>query len=227
MFRPRVATALTACGIETWHHWPIINNNTNTVATALTACGIETVYPWCSLRTSNIVATALTACGIETKVSSPKLVITSNCCNVAYRFLYWNTLFSSYYFFRDCCNGAYRLRYWNAPITLDGSAGIRAELQQYLPLAVLKQESDFKSFFTVCGSESCNSTYRLRYWNPRRLLRSSHNSLVVATALTACGIETVRLHLLQIRSHHRLQRRLLLAVLKYVSEFLLSRHNRL
>ena len=86
------------------------------------------------------------------------------------------------------CNSTYRLRYWNLSDFL-GRPGLRF---------------------------SCNGAYRLRYWNKNQTLNLSLPSVAqkVATALTACGIETVRLHLLQIRSHHRLQRRLLLAVLK-------------
>ena len=85
-----VATALTACGIETntsyfelsqdnrlQQHLPLavlkhapertIFLRTVLVATALTACGIETneYVPNSNIRKS-IVATALTACGIET-----------------------------------------------------------------------------------------------------------------------------------------------------------------
>ena len=86
-----VATALTACGIETskrilycnktWslqQHLPLavlkrINHDDfppcYKVATALTACGIETNTP---LKTCSAlkVATALTACGIETIILS-------------------------------------------------------------------------------------------------------------------------------------------------------------
>ena len=87
----KVATALTACGIETtWNynrffhihpslqqHLPLavlkrhlIRDNKAllhlVVATALTACGIETVCCSISRRSSVGVATALTACGIET-----------------------------------------------------------------------------------------------------------------------------------------------------------------
>ena len=36
------------------------------VATALTACGIETIFLQVSFKLSKTVATALTACGIET-----------------------------------------------------------------------------------------------------------------------------------------------------------------
>ena len=83
------------------------------------------------------VATVLTACGIETPSFQTGTIVKR-------------------------CNSTYRLRYWNAiPVdTLDGSAGM---LQQYLPLAVLKQT----------------------FSHP--LVRSSK---CVATVLTACGIET-------------------------------------
>ena len=107
------------------------------------------------------VATVLTACGIETIVLN---VLTSN-------------LSSS-------CNSAYRLRYWNL-LLLQLISFRQNELQQCLPLAVLKQISYshyFTSFIvatvlTACGIEtcrcnlarslrvSCNSAYRLRYWN--------------------------------------------------------------
>ena len=40
----------------------------------------------------------------------------------------------------------------------------------------------------TCIISSCNSTYRLRYWNLIKV-RTLHN-LLVATAPTACGIET-------------------------------------
>ena len=61
-----VATALTACGIET----PKVSgapSNSSTVATALTACGIETHERFRQLGIFSCkVATVLTACGIET-----------------------------------------------------------------------------------------------------------------------------------------------------------------
>ena len=87
----RVATVLTACGIETLYHVHYIWSNYTLVATVLTACGIET---WLKILCSIIsnwalqqclplavlkleefdecrifrhrVATVLTACGIET-----------------------------------------------------------------------------------------------------------------------------------------------------------------
>ena len=66
VFAGEVATALTACGIETEALAFVINNRI-LVATALTACGIETLYIVdTTIAKSKNVATALTACGIET-----------------------------------------------------------------------------------------------------------------------------------------------------------------
>ena len=85
------------------------------------------------------------------------------------------------------------------------------KLQQYLPLAVLKLLQD--DTFVLHASESCNSTYRLRYWNIAEWLFVIIHKLVlqqylplavlklvelplsvelslVATVPTACGIET-------------------------------------
>ena len=61
-----VATALTACGIETQHTHHL--STELYVATALTACGIETRDQSTIVRPKHHheVATALTACGIET-----------------------------------------------------------------------------------------------------------------------------------------------------------------
>ena len=111
------------------------------------------------------VATVLTACGIETYNQHPKSAITG----------------------------------W---------------LQQYLPLAVLKLYTrrlrnlihcyGVATVLTACGIEtweillfpqifhwSCNSTYRLRYWNSTSNSGTETASLNwVATVLTACGIET-------------------------------------
>ena len=62
-------------------------------------------------------------------------------------------------------------------------------LQQYLPLAVLKRIQPLSfSYFLL---ESCNSTYRLRYWNYIGLAPQGTLRQEVATVLTACGIETV------------------------------------
>ena len=88
-------------------------------------------------------------------------------------------------------------------------------LQQYLPLAVLKLivasvtilVNSVATVLTACGIEtadliagkignfySCNSTYRLRYWNFITRANKVASLFVVATVLTACGIETWFFH---------------------------------
>ena len=61
-------------------------------------------------------------------------------------------------------------------------------LQQYLPFTVLKRRTEV--FSNPKLFESCNSTYRLRYWN---CLASNFVYIIfiwVATVLTVYGIET-------------------------------------
>ena len=139
-----------------------------------------------------------------------------------------------------CCNSAYRLRYWNLAASqstnytiLEGVAtvptacGIETflpplscgmfQLQQCLPLAVLKLlnsslPSKSKPLVatvpTACGIETfltalfiprdvygCNSAYRLRYWNKLKQTRKTLERQFVATVPTACGIETNRSYL--------------------------------
>ena len=64
-------------------------------------------------------------------------------------------------------------------------------LQQYLPLAVLKQKADAERMLNIV---SCNSTYRLRYWNDP-YEQTTMTTIKVATVLTACGIETNQLRI--------------------------------
>ena len=87
-----------------------------------------------------MVATVPTACGIETMGSALTLQ-----------------------FYDASCNSTYRLRYWNEGERLY-FYHIKEELQQYLPLAVLK-----------------------RYIQNMYLIAV----LSVATVPTACGIETL------------------------------------
>ena len=61
-------------------------------------------------------------------------------------------------------------------------------LQQCLPLAVLKPTSVLFSFTLLFFS--CNSAYRLRYWNDNSVAKFFAAKDKVATVLTACGIET-------------------------------------
>ena len=104
------------------------------------------------------------------------------------------------------CNSAYRLRYWNPPIPLINPPPTK--LQQCLPFTVLKRMVQIPirhpivaTVLTVYGIEtteplmmvirhtSCNSAYRLRYWNFLYFL-TSIDALRVATVLTVYGIET-------------------------------------
>ena len=113
-------------------------------------------------------------------------------CNSTYRLRYWNSFMplppsdATW----ACCNSTYRLRYatkgarqqrsddeGRTSLVPDRRAGKTIEWK-YLPLAVLKRlthiEGDITSF-------SCNSTYRLRYWNSLdafsvRVLKASCNS---------------------------------------------------
>ena len=109
-----------------------------------------------------------------------------------------------------CCNSTYRLRYWNEAIWCD--IDFFRRLQQHLPFTVLKLLELYSCSLLL---SSCNSTYRLRYWNPigsyavpGPALASCNStyrlrywndsttdvataSLMVATALTVYGIETL------------------------------------
>ena len=61
------------------------------------------------------------------------------------------------------------------------------QLQQYLPFTVLKPVP-FPQLIHL--HVSCNSTYRLRYWNRSTSFISGTGSFGVATVLTVYGIET-------------------------------------
>ena len=90
-------------------------------------------------------------------------------------------------------------------------------LQQCLPLAVLKPQS-FRNRFVLIFV-SCNSAYRLRYWNPSPF-RDFTKIPSVATVLTARGIETAE-YFWCADASTKLQQCLPLAVLKLIY-FLLS-----
>ena len=96
------------------------------------------------------------------------------------------------------------------------------KLQQHLPFTVLKrishQEGSNRYFVatapTVYGIEthrsystsvldhqSCNSTYRLRYWNWRVIRNWMPASLLVATVPTVYGIETIHYMQLLVTFH--------------------------
>ena len=177
---------LTACGIETilqYHD----SHGISTVATVLTACGIETILtrllvltmilPSCNsayrLRYWNLINTQPWLLWIKLQQCLPLAVLKRyNLGRV------WKSVIS--------CNSAYRLRYWNnldsivntgcLPVaTVLTACGIEtiydtARLRRFLLVATV---------LTACGIEtilkklisiriwllSCNSAYRLRYWN--------------------------------------------------------------
>ena len=85
-----VATALTACGIETPAKPVDIASLLTIVATALTACGIETICSrYIFRRHLHKVATALTACGIETPTNNSHMgYLLQIRCNSTYRLRY-------------------------------------------------------------------------------------------------------------------------------------------
>ena len=169
--------------------------------------------PWRILYSTRLlqVATVLTACGIETFFTKTYRECV-RCCNSTYRLRYWNPMII-------CAAGATSdsLQQYLplAVLKLNSFWHVRSvclnKLQQYLPLAVLKQPWAPPSIFL--DSASCNSTYRLRYWNahtinimnititllqqylPLAVLKlivpyKPCRLLWVATVLTACGIET-------------------------------------
>ena len=159
------------------------------------------------------VATVPTACGIETNefmiVSKPFIVS----CNSTYRLRYWNGIFMKNVYNKQHVlqqylplavlkQLIYSIARFNSMIGLqqylplavlklndsDLMEKICHKLQQYLPLAVLKRHWRRRicvvpiylvaTVPTACGIEtlewrvwimdikfSCNSTYRLRYWN--------------------------------------------------------------
>ena len=134
------------------------------VATVLTACGIETLHA-CNHHCISFVATVLTACGIETRC----------CCNNSR---------AAFIQLQQCLPLAVL-----KPKRTLFSCWWQNKLQQCLPLAVLKLGGTTKFF--RCGLlYSCNSAYRLRYWNVIIDIRVSIGIKSVATVLTACGIET-------------------------------------
>ena len=181
------------------------------------------------------VATVLTVYGIETVTytSSPEGLPS---CNSTYRLRYWNSCRTgrSVYKFTGC-NSTYRLRYWNlrsnfrfytyhvmvaTVLTVYGIetpsifADSRTAIASVATVLTVYGIETIMTMIWLTIHISCNSTYRLRYWN---LLQYSHlrlnsdaccNStyrlrywnvweplyrgfcLGVATVLTVYGIET-------------------------------------
>ena len=139
------------------------------------------------LRWIHLVATVLTACGIETSFQRAlrKRPWWLQQC-LPLAVLKLDEVGDSTGMLQRC-NSAYRLRYWNPQELLFGS-----------PLIWFR----------------CNSAYRLRYWNWHEQFDFVHD-LIVATVLTACGIETLADNCIMVTgTDYLLQQCLPLAVLK-------------
>ena len=157
------------------------------------------------------VATVLTACSIETN-SSPSLGIRYVAsCNSSYRLQYWNFQLEYILVLLEhkvaTVLTACSIETFQPSILFEYTL---CQLQQFLPLAVLKHKI---IYFSCCRCiESCNSSYRLQYWNlaSKTHITEDHDSCnssyrlqywnslasltyisyLVATVLTACSIET-------------------------------------
>ena len=165
--------------------------------------------------------------------------IQKDSCNSTYRLRYWNFFFVGHNFttFFCCCNSTYRLRYWNQPYGWKNIGTFKkivatvltaCGIETFFSLVTTSRPSSaVATVLTACGIEtrdfhasilsqllSCNSTYRLRYWNflltltiigsyklqqylPLAVLKLDECRIFrhrlhgfVATVLTACGIET-------------------------------------
>ena len=88
------------------------------------------------------------------------------------------------------CNSAYRLRYWNRKELFRSEAISVSALQQCLPLAVLKLSHNRSWLPRICdGLQQCLPLAVLKPALHAALI--VHKFLIVATVLTACGIETL------------------------------------
>ena len=89
-----------------------------------------------------------------------------NSCNSTYRLRYWNQYCNWCYWMEiQCsCNSTYRLRYWNLR---ENTPPWRVpSLPVATVLTVYGIETSFLIFLILRNLFlSCNSTYRLRYWN--------------------------------------------------------------
>ena len=129
----------------------------------------------------------LTACGIETLNNLSANSPISESCNSAYRLRYWNPCpFATTIVRTAMLQQCLPLAVLKLNVSNDNLASF-CKLQQCLPLAVLKQSADpvgllhFSTLqqclplavlkpnilnpISLYGLLSCNSAYRLRYWN--------------------------------------------------------------
>ena len=86
----------------------------------------------------------------------------------------------------NSCNSAYRLRYWNVHKWCT-AYNKSSKLQQCLPLAVLKLNMPF---YRMKNSEVLQQCLPLAVLKPESRPWRNGTFIVVATVLTACGIET-------------------------------------
>ena len=92
------------------------------------------------------------------------------------------------------CNSAYRLRYWNTMVISTKMIFNFSRLQQCLPFTVLKLNLIFYSFF-FNFLLSCNSAYRLRYWNhPEAFTTYICNVATVPIIVYGIEIQYMQLH---------------------------------
>ena len=135
------------------------------------------------------VATVLTVYGIETLECSHHMPLFHLSCNSTYRLRYWNTIKEKLFWALDSLRLQQYLPFTVLKLTTTVAIAIIffILLQQYLPFTVLKRYwyqyqhqiiFSVATVLTVYGIEtttikyslsrsifSCNSTYRLRYWN--------------------------------------------------------------
>ena len=84
-----------------------------------------------------------------------------------------------------CCNSTYRLRYWNSTSSLTKYGKSMSKLQQYLPLAVLKPSMELILLISILVATVLTACGIETYFRHCSIPCSN-----VATVLTACGIET-------------------------------------
>ena len=135
------------------------------VATVLTACGIETCFAEPEPDKFNCCnSTYRLRYWNELLISElPLLIVVS--CNSTYRLRYWNSKAKQLkppFVVLASCNSTYRLRYWNWIDDFDWTKMLSSCNSTY--------RLRYWNMFKISNKEplvasSCNSTYRLRYWN--------------------------------------------------------------
>ena len=156
----------------------------------------------------------LTACGIETDSYHALYAQLSGRCNSAYRLRYWNvrcrqsltstsTLVATVLTACGIETSRYSTQYFETVIvaTVLTACGIETwDLSITFPYSSLSCNSAYRlrywnsapmSWYSHLGIRlRCNSAYRLRYWNLVDDKTRGRYRIAVATVLTACGIET-------------------------------------